>query len=521
MTVQLLLTASLFLLFIGYMSVVFALKQKKRSKQVQQRDDNNIQTEAKLQEAIHEWNEELFLEKGDRTSWYKLTFFFEKDEPKEYDFYSYNDTLTKEFILNDRFYVNDHELLIIDEAGEHYINRKNISQIDFLQRKILTAASKEEKEEEAPLSFKQDLNSAEQQVSVEIESTPSASSKAESGAGGEASKEMKQSPKFSKIKKTKRPSIKRMEAKTFNRLFLLVLLIILASGVLALIRTVVFDGRLVRLEASQKAAATENLEREAAVKDYPYELNLFMQTFIDQYIYLSNDSSQMDERAEKLNMFFSDEVLVEREISAVKRLLISSELAEVNDGEGFSTVYYKVIYSLEIPVEQSGELNEAGTAETYIAYQTKEHTAFLAIDFIQKDNGFSIISPPYFTERKINHLEGTTIKKQEEAGLAVNNEKLEDIRRFLVIFFEKYAGGSKEELSYLMADVESMGERYLLKEIESVDAYFSGEVIIVYTEVSFSEKESGVTHTEAFSVKLMEEANQFRASELVHNLGGF
>ncbi|WP_321387370.1 conjugal transfer protein [uncultured Enterococcus sp.] len=520
MTVQLLLTASLFFLFIGYMSVVFILKQKKRSKQVQQRDENSVQTEAKLQEAIREWNEELFLEKGDRTSWYKLTFFFEKDEPKEYDFYSYNNTLTKEFILNDRFYVNDHELLIIDEAGEHYINRKNISQIDFLQRKILTAASKEEKEEEAPLSFKQDLSSAEQQVSVEIESTPSASSEAELGNGVKASKEMKQSSKFSKIKKTKRPSIKRMEAKTFNRLFLLVLLIILASGVLALIRTVVFDGRLVRLEAGQKAA-TENIEREAAVKDYPYELNLFMQTFIDQYMSLSNDSSQMDERAEKLNMFFSEEVSVEREISAVKRLLISSELAEVNDGEDFSTVYYKVIYSLEIPVEQSGELNGADTAETYVAYQTKEHTAFLAIDFIQKDNGFSIISPPYFTERKINHLEGTTIKKLEEASLAVNNEKLEDIRRFLVIFFEKYAGGSKEELSYLMADVESMGERYLLKEIESVDAYFSGEVIIVYTEVSFSEKESGVTHTEAFSVKLIEEANQFRASELVHNLGGF
>lgn len=478
------------------------------------------ETDKYSETAIHEWTDELFLEKGDRTNWYKLTIYFENDTPKEYDFYSYDDSLTKEFILNDRFYVNDHELLIMDEAGEHYINRRNINQIDFLQRKLFVDSSVSEsqtKEPEQSTDFFEieEIHDFEQQIPV----SHVAETRVELE---EALSEEKPKKKiFSKVKKIKRPTVKKMKSKTFNQLFLIAIVFVLASGMIALIRTIMFDGRINQLESGQKEMmASDSRMEKTTVAQYPYEMNLFMQTFIEYYIPLSNDSSSMDERVETLNTFFSEEVSLDREISMVKRTLISSELANVVHKDVYSTAYYKVIYSLEIPVEQTREQEGTGVVETFVEYQKKQYTSFLSIDFIQQDRSFSIISYPYFSEQLVSHLEDAGVRKKEDANLAVDGEKLEEVKRFLTIFFEKYASGSKEELSYLMDEVEAMGGNYQLVEIESVEAYFRENSIIVYTQVQFNEKDSGLLHKEAFSIMLVEETNQFRAHKLVHNLGG-
>jgi hypothetical protein len=303
---------------------------------------------------------------------------------------------------------------------------------------------------------------------------------------------------------------------------LIAFLSLLASGMIALVRTIVFDSRIDHLESYQKKQIEQESEDSLSkVAEYPYQLNLFMQTFIAHYIPLSNDSSLMEQRVEKLNEFFSDEISVDREVSAVKRVLISSELADIDYGTTYSTVCYKINYSLEIPVEQSRELDASGAIETYIDYQTKERTTFLTLDFIQEGECFSIISYPYFSERSLSHIEMAAVRKKEVASLSVDGEKLESIRQFLTIFFEKYANGSNEELAYLMSDVESMGKAYQLEKIQSVEAYDKEEAVIVYTEVTFKEHESGLAHKEAFSIRLIDEANQFKVSELTHNLGGF
>lgn len=522
MTVQLLLVGLLLFLFIGYMGTMFVVKRKARNKIFEQRVEERSMMEEQNETAIHVWNEELFLEREDRTSWYKLTLFFENDSSKEYDFYSYNDNLTKEFILKDRFYVNDHELLIIDETGEHYINRKNIKQIDFLQRKLFVDSVFDEEKNgknentsqnhqlEKSISDTEPINTTVSPVETRVDletDGPTASPK---------------KPRFSKVKKVKRPSIKKMESKKFNRLFLIVFLSFLASGMIALIRTVVFESRIDRLELYQeKQTRQESGPGLSKITEYPYQLNIFMQTFIAHYIPLSNDSLLMEQRVEKLNEFFSEGISVDREVSTVKRTLISSELADIDHGEDHSTVCYKISYSLEIPVEQTRELESSGVVETYVDYQMKEQVAFLTIDFLQADTSFSIISYPYFRDRPLNHFETAAVRKKEDASLAVDGERLASIKQFLMIFFEKYASGSKEELAYLMSDVESMGMGYQLEAIQTVDAYDSEGSIVVYAEVKFKESESGLAHKEVFSIKLTEEENQFKVSALTHNLGGF
>lgn len=502
------------------MGTVFVVKRKTKNKLFEQSVEERSMVEEQSEAAIHVWNEELFLEREDRTSWYKLTLFFENDSSKEYDFYSYNDNLTKEFILNDRFYVNDHELLIIDETGEHYINRKNIKQIDFLQRKLFVDSTFEEGKNSENISQNHQLENPTVDSEPVIITDSSIETRVELETDRSTTSPKKRT--FSKVKKVKRPSIKKMEAKKFNRLFLIAFLLILASGMLALIRTVVFERRIDRLELYQEEQTKQESETDLSnIAEYPYQLNVFMQTFIAHYIPLSNDSLLMEQRVEKLTAFFSEGISVDREISTVKRTLISSELADLDHGEDYSTACYKISYSLEIPVEQTREMESSGAVETYIDYQMKEQVAFLTIDFLQADTGFSIISYPYFSDRPLNHLEAVTVRKKEDVSLAVDGERLASIKQFLTIFFEKYASGSKEELAYLMSDVESMGRVYQLDEIQAVEAYESEASVIVYAEVKFKESESGLAHKEVFSIRLTEEENQFKVSALTHNLGGF
>ncbi|MBP1046332.1 conjugal transfer protein [Enterococcus sp. BWM-S5] len=518
MTLQLLLASGLLLLFIGYMGTMFIFRKKARGRLVEQKQSTPIETVSEKEPAIKEWDEELYTEKGDRACWYKLTFFFENDSPREYDFYSYNENLTKEFILNDRFYVNDHEMLIVDENGEHYINRKNIDQIDFLQRKLfVTPPAIEESLERMPEKNNRNAKEVDKVREVApllVEEKPTSLKEAQ----GQSTLKLS----FSNGKKGKNPSLKKMEVKKFNRLFLIIMISILSAGLIGLIRTVLLDYRIGQLEVDQRLLLRETSAINTSENlEYPYEMNLYMQSFIDIYIPLSNDVSAMDERIAGLNGYFSEGVSLEREVSTVKRVLISSEIADVAYGETVSTVCYKVAYSLEVPVERTIEATGEAAAETYLEYQVKEQTVFLAIDFVQNDGRFSIISYPYFSERQTNQLVANSVRKAEVFDQTVESEKLESIQQFLMIFFEKYADGTKEELSYLMLDVESMGGNYQLKEIESVEAYAYEDFIVVYTKVKFSDTASGITHKEAFSIKLVEENNQFKASELVHNLGGF
>lgn len=494
------------------------LRQKERRRLAKEKEENSAKIED-ISPAINMWTEELYLEKGDRTNWYKVTIFFKNDVPKEYDFYSYNDKLTKEFILNDRFYVNEFELLIVDESGEHYINRKNIEQIDFLQRRLFVDSSDIDsmlsEAVEQDVLHKESADSA--KFSEELESSISID---ESNDGlGESVIDFQNKPRFTKIRKDPRPSLKKMEAKTINLVFLFLLVIVVGSGLLALIRTIVFDYRIVQLEASQQSSANkENEMSDTAMVGYPYGLNLFMQTFIEAYIPLSNDSSEMEKRVENLNRFFSAGLSLEREVSTAKRELISSELAGVEHQDNYSTVHFRILYSLEIPEEKTRELPE-GSVETYIEYQTSEHIVFLALDFIQEGKQFAIVSYPYFKEETLEHLD-IKMQKEEAAERLVAHEELESVRRFLTIFLDKYAGGTKDELSYLMNNAESMGGGYRLKELNSVNAYSYEEFIIAYVEAVFIDDISSLTHKEVFSIKLIEDDGQFKASELRHNLGG-
>lgn len=100
---------------------------------------NSVRNMAIVQEEpepiIEKNKSEIYLEKGDRTYWQQVTLSIEGLSPFVRDFYSYEQA-TRERILNEYYYVNDREVLVIDDEGEHYYNQNKIEKIDYLWRKI-------------------------------------------------------------------------------------------------------------------------------------------------------------------------------------------------------------------------------------------------------------------------------------------------------------------------------------------------------------------------------------------------
>lgn len=143
------------------------------------------------------------------------------------------------------------------------------------------------------------------------------------------------------------------------------------------------------------------------------------------------------------------------------------------------------------------------------------------IDFIEKENQYSIISTPYFLDFSVSSAGFEGVAKKEESATALNADQLKEIQTFLDIFFEKYASGTHEELQYFMKNVESLGGGYKVEAIESVEAFSHEEYTTVYVKLTFTEKDSGLKHKESFSLKLIKEEKQYKVSELKHNLGGF
>lgn len=529
MNKQLVMIIGLVIIFVGYMSFVFWKKRRRnglggKKRKYKENEVENTSVQPVVIKEV-EASKELFTEKGDRIFWYKITIFFLNESPLEYDFYSYNGNLTRDFILNERFYVNDREILIVDDTGEHYINQNRIEKIDYLQRKVMVSSNTESEG-----NFEDELKEIEQES---IEKFESALSKEPSEVVQEEKnvalfEDQEKKRRFLKKSKVKNPSIKKMEAKHFNRIFMAVVCFILFSGVFALFRSFGIAGRVDAVQAnvnkiSEKSyGATEKKDDES----YPFQLNDFMQNFISIYMPLSNDNSAMDDRTEQLKSYFAKNISLDKEMTMTTKKLISSELNNVKKSDKFSTAQYKIIYSLEIPVENkervdSDKKEDSIVREPFVDYQKEEKTAFLNVDYVEKNGHFSIISYPYFSDSKKLTMNSEGVVKNEQANTAITGDQLKEIDTFLAIFFDKYASANEDELQYLMKDVESLGGNYELKEIVSVEAFSHKEFVTAYVQVIFTEKDSTLQHKEVFSLKLVKEDKQYKVIELRHNLGGF
>lgn len=536
MDLQQIILSGLFLIFIVYMGFMYRLRRKKknglgkngrRQKRTFEKVSKSV-NDSKM-ETFNDFipvtiDKKLYTEKGDRVHWYKITISFNSGDVKEYDFYSYSSDISREEILNQRFYVNNHEILIVDESGDHYINRNKIDQIDFLERKIL--ANQSDSKELGDL-FEEQVQEIEREEMSDIANSV-IDSMNEEFKTFEQKEEIESAyskrGRFFKIKKVKRPSVKKVEVKYFNRIFIVVMAFILLSGVFALVRTFGIGGRVNQVEAVQKKLSGKISTESVNIDEtYPFQINSYLSEFISEYMFLSADQDQMKARKESLAKFYASNIPIDNDELSTSRKLISSELVDLSQKENYSTASYRVVYSVDIAFEKVKKEKSGDSFEnvSYVEYENQEKTAVMNIDFIEKNGKVSIISPPYFSAINIENAGFEGVSKNEDTSNALKADQIKEIHSFLDIFFEKYASGTNEEIQYFMKNVESLGGGYTVDSVESVEAFTHEDYVTVYANVTFVEDDSNLKHKENFSLKLAKEEKQYKVNELKHNLGGF
>ena len=126
---------------------------------------------------------------------------------------------------------------------------------------------------------------------------------------------------------------------------------------------------------------------------------------------------------------------------------------------------------------------------------------------------------PYFLATTLPQGK-TTELKQAEASLDVPQQEKEAVEKFLTLFFEKYANGEKQELMLLMKEpVQTSGVTEFISLNENEIKYFETkqkEVKGIQVSVTFADKQTGMTHTEDFSLWLTQTENSYFVRTLKH-----
>lgn len=450
-------------------------------------------------------NEEskIYLVKGDRTDSYKITVRL-NNEVYEKEYYAYVSTISREQILNEFYYVNEREIVLIDEEGEHYYNQQAIERIDFIHRKILTSQIDQEEQEVTDVPEKQEVLKQEQirenegkEEKQEIDNDSNVSNEEQFSTVALESKPKK----FFKKDKNRKQSLKPMQAKTFNRLFLASLVLLVSISVLGFTRTLGLSSRVDKVQASVTQLPKEFAGSNESNYSSIYRMNFYMEGFFEAYIPLSTNSVEMSTRNEALKSYFADNVSLKLESSTVNREFISSELIDVDTTDKIIHAKYRVV-SL---TEQAEE-------------KVKDQSVYV-VHLVENNGKFSLVSLPSISKNE-SFKTGFSGIEVEEEGNKLTDADHKNVNDFCELFLKKYASGTEAELEYMMNDVESMGEAYTLESIDTSEYYDSEGSIHGYVRATFKENATSALHQEDFSFEISKEGDQYKIIKMNHYLGG-
>lgn len=454
----------------------------------------------------------IYEEQGDREFSYEIGIQLEGKEKYVKTYYGFSSDVTREDILNQFFYVNDREIMLVEDDGEHYYNQNRIVEITFNNRKILNPLkevnsvneSEDISEEELALLNDSKINSNDEVVSDSIENALESSyetSNIEENQHLSFTDDKKK--KFFKKKKNKLPSLKKYRAKTFNIWFFSFLIIFLLIAPFSLARTFGISTRVDKLDNrinNVKDSKSDGSESSLKTADV-YRLNHFMESFLSTYLTTSDNSEEKENRNKVLQGYFATNVSLEGSKDEGVKNFVSAELIDFKEGKQTSLAKYQVTYELKNDTE------------------AKEQTEVLLIPFVSKGKGFSIVGLPAVTskDKLTSYFDGIN---NNEKGDSLTGSEQEKVKKFVELFLQKYASGTKEELSLYMEKVESMGKGYELEEINQIESFSYKGKIHVYVQGNFKQVTSGNYHKESFSFEMEKSNGQYKIVRLNHYLGG-
>ncbi|MDO7284695.1 conjugal transfer protein [Shouchella clausii] len=230
----------------------------------------------------------------------------------------------------------------------------------------------------------------------------------------------------------------------------------------------------------------------------------FLAGFINEYVNVNSEPERIEERKNNLKSYMvqsselQDDTHPLYDLSGLKgeRILNESTLFDVKEKEAYKLFQYRVKmmnlveWEEEVEVEKDdGDDDKKTEIEIVKKTDEKEQTLLLNIPVVSENGAFAVAAAPYFSE--VYSLKGEITEENEEndqVGDEYTGEELESLQAFLVDFFERYATEPKEELSYIMAEPESLNGAFVLDELLNVKVYQTETGFKVNAEVRFYEE---------------------------------
>lgn len=227
----------------------------------------------------------------------------------------------------------------------------------------------------------------------------------------------------------------------------------------------------------------------------------FLSGFVNEYVNVNDTPERIEERKNNLKSYMVQSDLQEDshpiyDMSGLsgERVLNESALFDVKEEETYTLFQYRVKMSNrieweeEIEVENDDEDEDDKKTEIATKNDEKEQTLLLNIPVVSEDGAFAVAAAPYFSE--VYSLKGEIegANKENHSAEEYAGEELESLQAFLVDFFERYATETKEELSYMMAEPESLDGGFVLDELLDVKTYQTETGFKVNVEVRFREE---------------------------------
>lgn len=333
-------------------------------------------------------------------------------------------------------------------------------------------------------------------------------------------------PKFRKKENVDVPKIKKVSSRTASRFVVISFLVILGLALYGSIRAIGFSSNLSSLENNVSDLKTDldNTKDEQQQLFDNYALNSYVQDFLTIYFHLTDKSEEQAKRSEQLKEYFAKNIeLPSGEYQGINRTLLSFQLVSQSKKKDYYSLVYKVKYKLtgkqlkEKEVEKDGQKVKERTEENL----DKDVINYITVDVHEEKGLYTVVSLPYFVSKVDKKGKFDGLVDKTEVTVVDDNSTVDSLKEFTELFMKKYASGTKEDLQYLMSEVEGLYGTFSFVRLDGFDVYkIDDNLYRIKTRVILKDSVLDYIHYENFYLTVSKKDNKFFVEKLEHLLGG-
>lgn len=308
--------------------------------------------------------------------------------------------------------------------------------------------------------------------------------------------------KFTKKKKVpKRESIKEKKAIQPSTARKIALMVVLFSIISSPLNFLVSNNTVEQTKQMKKLLTTIPETSEKEEKDFSVKYQTYLNDFISCYINVPADNDAFLTRQKKLKEFYSFNFPEEKN-SGLQRKIKTIVFQSMNYENDIQLAEYKITY-------------EVKKDENY-----KEFTRTLKIRFVEKENQFKVVSPPFFSNTEDLKLKEFELPKQDilDGMQILESNKEKELNEFLTLFLNYYVTGQSEQLDYIMSDPEYI-DSYSYSNMQP-KFYRYKDKIVVYLTLTLNDLDTNSSHLEEMSLLITKKENKYFIEKITHYTGG-